>query len=95
MAHFINDRAGPVTDAIDGLLAASGGRLVRLDGDPDIHVVLRVEREGARATAAMERAATGRSGDLAPADLAPSDLAGHEDSGAAAVATMFEALAGA
>ncbi|MCJ2060363.1 dihydroxyacetone kinase subunit DhaK [Methylobacterium sp. J-048] len=43
MAHFIETRATLVTDAIEGLLAASGGRLARLDGDPGIRVVLRAE----------------------------------------------------
>ncbi|MCJ2143081.1 dihydroxyacetone kinase subunit DhaK [Methylobacterium sp. E-066] len=43
MAHFIETRATLVTDAIAGLLAASGGRLARLDGDPGIRVVLRAE----------------------------------------------------
>ncbi|WP_284210681.1 dihydroxyacetone kinase subunit DhaK, partial [Methylobacterium brachythecii] len=43
MAHFINERSGLVTDAIDGLLAASGGTLARLDGYPEIRVVLRAE----------------------------------------------------
>ncbi|MGU3662706.1 dihydroxyacetone kinase subunit DhaK [Methylobacterium sp. A49B] len=41
MAHFIDTRATLVNDAVDGLVAASGGRLARLDGDPDIRVVLR------------------------------------------------------
>ena len=45
MAHFINDRAGLVTDAIDGLVAGSGGALARLDGYPEIRVVLRAEPE--------------------------------------------------
>lgn len=43
MAHFIETRASLVNDAIDGFLAASGGRLARLDGDPEIRVVLRAE----------------------------------------------------
>src|SRR4051794_5880861 len=43
MAHFINARDSLVTDAIEGLLAASGGRLARLDGFPEIRVVLRAE----------------------------------------------------
>ena len=43
MAHFIETRATLVTDAISGLLAASGSRLARLDGDPGIRVVLRAE----------------------------------------------------
>ncbi len=48
MAHFINDRAGLVTDAIDGLIAGSGGVLARLDGYPEIRVVLRAEPEPGR-----------------------------------------------
>ncbi|WP_232631849.1 dihydroxyacetone kinase subunit DhaK, partial [Methylobacterium sp. Leaf118] len=43
MAHFIDDRAGLVGDALDGLVAASGGALARLGGDPEIRVVLRAE----------------------------------------------------
>ncbi|SDN17651.1 homodimeric dihydroxyacetone kinase [Methylobacterium phyllostachyos] len=43
MAHFIDTRATLVNDALDGLVAASGGRLARLDGDPSIRVVLRSE----------------------------------------------------
>ncbi|MDO9416184.1 dihydroxyacetone kinase subunit DhaK [Pararhizobium sp.] len=41
MAQFINKRENLVTEAIDGLLAMSGGALVRLDGYPHIRVVLR------------------------------------------------------
>ncbi len=43
MAQFINSRETVVTDAIDGLLRASGGRLARLDGYPHIKVVLRAD----------------------------------------------------
>ncbi|KMO21880.1 dihydroxyacetone kinase subunit DhaK [Methylobacterium platani] len=43
MAHFINDRAALVAEAVDGLVAISGGRLARLDGDPAIRVVLRAD----------------------------------------------------
>ncbi|GJE01756.1 dihydroxyacetone kinase subunit DhaK [Methylobacterium isbiliense] len=45
MPQFINARDTVVTDAIEGLLAASGGRLARLDGFPDIRVVLRADPE--------------------------------------------------
>ncbi|KAB7786822.1 dihydroxyacetone kinase subunit DhaK [Methylorubrum populi] len=48
MAHFINDRVGLVTDAIDGLISGSGGALARLDGYPEIRVVLRSEPEPGR-----------------------------------------------
>lgn len=41
MAQFINDKETLVTDAIDGLLATSGGALCRLDGYPHIKVVCR------------------------------------------------------
>ncbi|TGD97455.1 dihydroxyacetone kinase subunit DhaK [Methylobacterium nonmethylotrophicum] len=43
MAHFINDRAALVAEAVDGVVAGSGGRLARLDGDPAIRVVLRAD----------------------------------------------------
>ncbi len=45
LGHFIETRETLVTDAIDGLLAAGGGTLARLDGFPDIRVVLRAERD--------------------------------------------------
>ena len=41
MAQFINKREDVVVEAIDGLLATSGGALARLDGYPHIRVVLR------------------------------------------------------
>ncbi len=41
MAQFINTKENLVTEAIDGLLAASGGALSRLDGYPHIKVVFR------------------------------------------------------
>ncbi len=47
-SHFMGGRDTLVTDAIDGLLAASGGRLARLDGYPDIRVVLRADRDAAK-----------------------------------------------
>jgi ATP-dependent dihydroxyacetone kinase len=43
MRSFINTRETVVTEAIDGLLRASGGRLARLDGYPHIKVVLRAD----------------------------------------------------
>ena len=41
MAQFINAKEDIVPEALDGVIAASGGRLVRLDGYPFIRVVLR------------------------------------------------------
>ncbi len=41
MDQFINQKETIVTDAIDGVLAASGGQLARLDGYPHIKVVVR------------------------------------------------------
>lgn len=43
--HFINARETIVTEALDGLVACAGGRLVRLDGYPEIKVVLRADRD--------------------------------------------------
>lgn len=43
MAQFINNREDIVTEAIDGLLAASGGLRARLDGYPHIRVVVRTD----------------------------------------------------
>lgn len=48
MTQFMNKRENIVTEAIDGLLAASGGRLVRLDGYPHIRVVLRADWDKSR-----------------------------------------------
>lgn len=41
MKQFINQKEDIVIDAIDGAIAASGGKLTRLDGYPHIRVVVR------------------------------------------------------
>lgn len=41
MAQFINKKEDTVQEAVDGVVAASGGHLARLDGFPFIRVVLR------------------------------------------------------
>lgn len=41
MEHFINAKEDMVTQAIDGTVAAAGGKLTRLDGYPHIRVVVR------------------------------------------------------
>ena len=68
--HFINTRETIVTEALDGLIATSGGRLVRLDGYPEIKVVLRADlRSGARSPSSPAAApATSRA---TPASSAP------------------------
>ncbi len=43
MTHFMNRKDDMVTDAIDGAIAASGGKLARLDGYPHIRVVVRAD----------------------------------------------------
>ena len=43
MTQFMNKRENIVTEAIDGTLMASAGRLVRLDGFPHIRVVMRAD----------------------------------------------------
>lgn len=43
MAQFINKRENIVTEAIDGVVLASGGRLARLDGFPHIRVIVRAD----------------------------------------------------
>jgi dihydroxyacetone kinase len=48
MRQFINTRETVVTEAIDGLLRTSGGRLARLDGFPHIKVVLRSDWDRSR-----------------------------------------------
>ena len=41
--HFINDRSSVVTEAVDSLIALSGGRLARLDGFPALKIVVRAD----------------------------------------------------
>ena len=43
MRQFINTKEKLVTEAIDGALRTSGGRLARLDGYPHIKVVVRTD----------------------------------------------------
>ncbi|MEL7204700.1 MAG: dihydroxyacetone kinase subunit DhaK, partial [Pseudomonadota bacterium] len=43
MAQFVNAKDDLVKEAIDGLLACSGGTLARLDGYPHIKVVYRTD----------------------------------------------------
>src|SRR6056297_4333592 len=43
MTHFVNKKGDIVTEAIDGIIAASGGALARLDGYPHIKVVVRTD----------------------------------------------------
>ena len=48
MNQFINAKDAVVTEAIDGLLRTSGGRLSRLDGFPHIKVVVRSDWDRSR-----------------------------------------------
>lgn len=48
MAHFINSKDDIVQEALDGVVASSGGRLVRLDGYPFIRVVARSDWDKSR-----------------------------------------------
>jgi dihydroxyacetone kinase len=48
MTHFMNRKENIVTEAIDGLIMASGGRLARLDGFPHIRVVVRADWDKSR-----------------------------------------------
>jgi dihydroxyacetone kinase len=48
MTQFMNKRENIVTEAIDGLIMASGGRLARLDGYPHIRVVVRDDWDKSR-----------------------------------------------
>jgi len=43
MSQFINARDAIVAEAVDGLVRVSGGRLARLDGFPNIKVVVRAD----------------------------------------------------
>ncbi|MEO0745573.1 MAG: dihydroxyacetone kinase subunit DhaK, partial [Pseudomonadota bacterium] len=48
MAQFVNAKDDLVKEAIDGVLAASGGALARLDGYPHIKVVYRADWDRSR-----------------------------------------------
>ncbi len=48
MQQFMNTRETLVTEAVDGLIRASGGRLARLDGYPHIRVVVRADWDGSK-----------------------------------------------
>lgn len=48
MTQFMNKRENIVTEAIDGLIMASGGRLARVDGYPHIRVVVRADWDKSR-----------------------------------------------
>jgi dihydroxyacetone kinase len=48
MAQFINNKDAIVTEAIDGVIQASGGQLARLDGYPHIRVVVRADWDKSR-----------------------------------------------
>ncbi|NLS70523.1 DAK2 domain-containing protein [Bradyrhizobium brasilense] len=48
MAQFINSKEHIVQEALDGLVAASGGQLVRLDGYPFIRVIARSDWDQSR-----------------------------------------------
>lgn len=48
MSHLVNSLDAVVTEALDALVAASGGALARLDGYPDTKVVVRADWTGDR-----------------------------------------------
>lgn len=48
MAHFINSRQEIVQEALDGIVASSGGRLARLDGYPFVRVIVRSDWDRSR-----------------------------------------------
>lgn len=48
MTQFINSKEDIVTEAIDGLIAGSGGKLERLDGYPHIKVVMRSDWDASK-----------------------------------------------
>lgn len=48
MTQFFNTKETIVTEAVDGLVALSGGRLARLDGYPHIRVVVRTDWDRSR-----------------------------------------------
>lgn len=48
MTQFINKKENIVTEAIDGVVLTSGGRLARLDGFPHIRVIVRADWDKSR-----------------------------------------------
>lgn len=48
MTQFMNKKEDIVTEALDGIVAASGGKLARLDGYPHIRVVMRTDWDKSR-----------------------------------------------
>lgn len=48
MAQFINEKTDIVQEAVDGIVAISGGKLARLDGYPHIRVVKRTDWDGSK-----------------------------------------------
>lgn len=48
MTQFINEKENTVTEALDGLIRASGGQLARLNGYPHIRVVVRADWDKSR-----------------------------------------------
>lgn len=48
MTQFMNKKENIVTEAIDGVIMTSGGRLARLDGFPHIRVVVRADWDKSR-----------------------------------------------
>lgn len=53
MSQFINRKENAVTEAIDGVIAVSGGALSRLDGYPHIRVVLRSDWDKSKGKVAL------------------------------------------
>lgn len=48
MTQFMNRKEDIVTEAVDGIVAASGGKLARLDGYPHVRVVIRRDWDKSR-----------------------------------------------
>lgn len=48
MSQFLNSKENAVTEALEGVLAASGGELSRLDGYPHIRVIVRSDWDKAK-----------------------------------------------
>ncbi len=90
MAQFINTKEGLVTEAIDGMLRASGDPGVsRIDGYPHIKVVCRTDHKSSR-VAIISGGGSGHE----PAHVPAANLTGIPDPGAIAVARLLEGLAG-
>lgn len=89
MRNFYNSKEDIVSDAIDGLIAASGGRLRRFDPDSYARVVVRSDWDKSKVAVISG----GGSGHGRSSNLESRSLNGIADPGAEGIARIIEAIA--